>query len=115
MLNPSKNIIKMLPDYFKKSGSNMKDMLDTGDIPLFECDNGWIEFEVLDNTLFVYTTYFNKKGVANKVMEVLLNEGKKQGCTKIEMITHRKPKAWQKLYNFKLKESKLTLDLKGDN
>tara|TARA_R110002051_G_scaffold292402_4_gene357186 strand:- start:12442 stop:12789 length:348 start_codon:yes stop_codon:yes gene_type:complete len=115
MLNPSKNIIKMLPDYFKKSDSNMKEILDTGDVPLLEYENGWIEFEVLDNMLFVYTAYSDGNKNTKKIWDSLLKEAKNQGCTKVEMITERNPKAWQKLYKFKVRKSRLTLDLKGDN
>ena len=115
MINPSKNIIKMLPDYFKKSGADMKELLDTGDIPLLEYKHGWIEFEVLDNTLFVYTAYSKNNKEVKKIWDKLLKEAKNQGCNKVEMITERDTKAWQKIYKFKVRESKLTLDLKGDN
>ena len=109
MYNPSKNIVQMLPDYFEKSNSNMKDFLETGDVPLLEFKHGWIEYEVLDDTLYIYSAYFKEKETV--LWNLLLKEGKKQGCKKVEMITSRDPKAWKKLYNFKLKESKLTLDL----
>tara|TARA_X000001388_G_scaffold62303_2_gene48036 strand:+ start:55 stop:399 length:345 start_codon:yes stop_codon:yes gene_type:complete len=114
MLSPSKHIIKLLPDYFKKSKSDMKELLKSGDNPLIETKEGWIEFEILDNVAFVYTAYSTNHDSVDNIWDTFIKEVKKQGCNKIEMITHRNPKVWEKLYNFKLKESKMVLDLKGE-
>ena len=114
MINPSKNILKMLPDYFKKSNSDMKELLETGDMPLIEYKDGWLEFEVKDNTAFVYTAYSDNNKNVSKIWDIFIKEVKKQGCNKIEMITYRNPKIWEKLYKFKHIQSKMVLDLKGE-
>tara|TARA_R100001244_G_C5093088_1_gene116880 strand:+ start:75 stop:419 length:345 start_codon:yes stop_codon:yes gene_type:complete len=114
MISPSKNIIKMLPDFFKKSGYEMKDILKTGDMPLIETNYGWMEFEIKDDVAFVYSAY-TKNNNTQSIWDTFMNEIKKQGCIKVEMITYRNPKVWEKLYKFKIKESRLTLDLKGAN
>ena len=113
MLNPSKNIIKMLPDYFKRSKSDMKELLGSGDMPLVEFEDGWLEFEIKDNVAFIYTSYFKDDKLSKKVWNAFIKETKKQGCNRVEMITQRNPKVWEKAYKFKLKESIMTLDLKG--
>tara|TARA_Y100000356_G_C11212820_1_gene264414 strand:+ start:399 stop:746 length:348 start_codon:yes stop_codon:yes gene_type:complete len=114
MHSPSKNIVQMLPIYFKKSHSDMKELLDTGDMPLIEFKDGWLEFEIKDNTAFIYTSYFKNDKLSKKVWNAFIKETKKQGCNKIEMITYRNPKSWEKAYKFKHIQSKMILDLKGE-
>ena len=81
MLNPSKNIIKMLPDYFKKSGYNMKDILKTGDVPLIEFDYGWMEFEIKDDIAFIYSAY-TKNDNTKDIWKIFIEEVKKPKMSK---------------------------------
>tara|TARA_E500000305_G_C4004927_1_gene229348 strand:+ start:207 stop:572 length:366 start_codon:yes stop_codon:yes gene_type:complete len=113
LYSPSKNIVQMLPNYFKKSHSDMKELLGTGDMPLIEFKDGWIEFEIKDGTAFIYTSFFKNNKLSKEVWDAFISETKKQGCNKIEMITHRNPEVWKKAYKFKHTQSIMTLDLKG--
>ena len=74
MLSPSKNILKMLPDYFKKSHSDIKELLEPGDMPLIEFKHGWIEFEIKDSTAFIYTSFFKKNKINKQVWDAFINE-----------------------------------------
>ena len=114
MINPSKNILKMIPTYLKKSGSNMEELMRTGDVPILETEYGWMEFEIKGERAFVYSAYTENNNT-KEIWDLFIKEIKKQGCKKVEMITRISPDLWKKLYNFNIEKWHLTCNLEGDS
>ena len=104
-----------IDNYLLKSKDKMIEFMDKSknsevlDVP----GVGWIEYEIYGKCFWVWTAYSKSphsltKLVWNKIIKI----AKKNNCEKIQFVTSRNPKAFQRLFNVKTIQWKLELNLK---
>ena len=103
--NLSTNQVNNLEDYLIKSGDELTSLMN--DVPgqkIIEWEDGWCEYLVL-------TAYSKSRKNTKTMWEKLIKLAKDYKCDSIQCITSRNPKAFKRLFGFKVIETKLEYKL----
>ena len=101
--------------YLIKSGDTMEEFMDKNpksvvvNIPHIK---GWVEYYIKDDIFWVHTAFSNVSHKKTKqAWEALKKVAIDKKCSKIQFVTLRNPKAWERLFNVKPVEWLMELDL----
>ncbi len=84
------------------------------DVPgqkIIEWKDGWVEYLVDGDIFWVLTAYSKSRKNSKNMWKRLIRLAKDYKCESIECITGRNPKAFERLYGFKVKETRLEYKL----
>lgn len=72
-------------------------------------DSAWAEYDVFDDVFWIDAAYGEKN--VNRHWKVIKAMAKVLGCKKIQFITKRSPKAFEKRFGFKTIQYKMEYEL----
>ena len=103
-----------LDTYLFKSGDTMHDFMDKNpDSKVCEYkDKYWIEYCIYDDIFWIHTAFSKMSRKETKeIWDSIVKMAQYEGFKKIQFITERNTKAWEKLFKVKPVEWKMELDL----
>ena len=107
-----------IKEFLIKSHDTIFDFMDksrnskTIDIP----GVGWIEYEIIDDVFWIWTAYSKAEHSVTKIIwNKLIEKAKQNDCDRIQFVTSRNPKAFERLFNVKPVQYKLEFRLEKEN
>jgi len=99
--------------YLEKSKDDICDFMSKRNSKVLDVPGiGWIEYEIVDDIFWIWTAYSKAEHKLTKIVwDKIIEKAKKFNCDRIQFITNRNPKAFERLFDVKQIQWKLELKL----